>query len=368
MRHAIRAVAIAVLLSPVASQALEHAISGHVNRLVRFADDGKASDVQHLDNASSRTRIRWRGRGDIGRGMRASIYIETAVASGQSSRAPIKLDDDAPDQAFNIRHSALAFSGKWGQIRLGHTSQALDGAAHVDLSGDKLVSWSEAPVDLAGGIAWRTGDGGTIRGGNCGTTDCTVSSARNDFDGGRSDILRYDSPKLGPLAVSAAVWNDNAFDIAATVSGQIGGGELKLAGGWQKQDQRSDFNQWAASGSFLFSQGTSITMSFGGRDLKGSGDDPINYFFKVGHKWGNNSINVGGGQTQDLMTGGADAWNIGFAFVHNLPKPGVELYAGFHHHQLDLSSGAKTRLAFTGASTSTEDVNLFVVGSRIRFD
>ena len=94
MRNAIRVAVFAALVAPVASQAIEHAISGHVNRLVRFADDGKASEVQHLDNSSSQTRIRWRGTGDIGRGMRAGIYVETAVASSQSSRAPIKLAKD----------------------------------------------------------------------------------------------------------------------------------------------------------------------------------------------------------------------------------------------------------------------------------
>ena len=370
MKRKLTLAILAALAAPASAPAIEHAISGHVNRLIRFADDGKASEIQHLDNESSRSRIRWRANGDLGRGMRAGIYIETSVASSRSNKAPIKLDGDGDgtDLAFDIRHSALSFSGKWGQVRLGHTSQALDGVAEADLSGDGLVNWAESPEDLAGAIAWRTDDGGTITGGNC-SADCTVVDARRHFDGGRIDVLRYDSPKLGPVSVSASVHNDNAFDVAGFVDTQIGGGTFAARAGYWKADQRSDYNQWAASASYLFSQGTNFTASFGGRDLKDSSDDdPINYWFKLGHKWGNNAVTVGGGITQDLMIEGADGWDIQVSFVHTIPKPGVELYAGFQHHELDLSDASKNNLSFSGTSRSTEDINIFVVGSRVKFN
>ncbi len=359
---------LAALAAPASAPAIEHAISGHVNRMIRFADDGKASEIQQLDSDHSRTRIRWRGNGDIGRGMRAGIYIETAVASSRSSVAPIKLDGDGTDATFAIRHSALSFSGKWGQIRLGNTSEVLDGAAQADLSGDTLAMWSEAPEDNAGGIAWRTSDGGVITGAGCPATGCAVVDTRRDFDGDRVNLLRYDSPSLGPVSVSAAVFNDNAFDIGAELTSTLGGGKLLVRGAFSKEDQRGGYNQWATSGSYLFSQGTSFTFSLGGRDLKGSGDDPINYWFKLGHKWGNNALSIGGGQTEDLLTKGANSWDVGVGFVHTIPKPGVELYAAFHHLELDLDSTAESTLAFSGSSTSTEEINVFMVGSRIRFN
>ena len=69
MNKKLLAVAISGALTiPMAAQAIEFSTSGHVNRMVRFADDGIASDVQHVDSDSSRSRIRWKGSQDIGGG------------------------------------------------------------------------------------------------------------------------------------------------------------------------------------------------------------------------------------------------------------------------------------------------------------
>ena len=108
-------------------------------------------------------------------------------------------------------------------------------------------------------------------------------------------------------------------------------------------------------------------VSFGGRDYD-VGPDPVNYWFKVGHKWGNNAAVVGGGWTDDLFADGATGWDVGVGFIHTIPRAGVELYAGYQHQELDLDGTARGTLRFSGMSTSVEDINLGCVGSRIKFD
>lgn len=360
----------AMLATPVSVQAVDYAISGHVNRMIRYADDGEGSDIQSLDNATTQSRLRWVGSEDIGNGLKAGILIETGIASDNSDSVPLYAGDSpAFDSDFTIRHSALHFSGKeWGKVTMGHTSEVSDGAAQVDLSGDTLVNYSESAQDLGGAIAWRTGDGGRITGGSgCATGDCTIISAREDFDGGRTDVLRYDSPSLGPVTVGVAMWNDDSYDVGATLDTSLGGGHLKVRGAWAKSENTFGYNQWSSSGSYLFSQGTSVTVSLGGRDEQDPGvTDPFNFYLKLGHKWGSNVVTIGGGQTQDLLTDGADGWDIAVSFVHTL-QPGVDIYAGYQHQELDLDATARSNLTFSGTSTSIDSVDIFVVGSRIKF-
>ena len=52
MKSNLRMAILAALAFPLGAHGIEHAVSGHVNRLVRFADDGKASEFQQLEQAA----------------------------------------------------------------------------------------------------------------------------------------------------------------------------------------------------------------------------------------------------------------------------------------------------------------------------
>ncbi len=379
-RKLLTAAIASAVAAPMAANAIEHSVSGHVNRMIRFADDGKASEIQQLDNAASQTRIRWRGTGDIGRGMKAGIYIETGVSSSPSGDAPIKLngDDDEDgesfDDAFTIRHSRLDFSGKWGRLTLGHTSPAGDGIADQDLSGTGIANGYDIMGDSGGGIAWRTKGGLTTSRTlmTSGGGDVTLGDTIGTLDGGRKDILRYDSPALGPVTVAASVGNDGYFDIGVYGNTSLGGGTLAFAGGYIKEEQRSNFDGWGISAAYLFSQGTSIQGTYSERNIDSKGiepgqvlennnkrEDPTNWPIKVGHKWGNNAVAIGFGEGEDKFDDISHrAFTLGF--VHTIPKPGVELYAGYNYNEADLSSSS-----FDG---SAEDVHIFFVGSRVQFN
>jgi predicted porin len=342
MNKKILAVAIASAVAvPMAAQAVEYKISGHVNRMIRYADNGNGSDVQSVDNGASATRFRIQGSEDIGNGMKAGVYIETGVASNSSSLINIKANDaGATDTAFNIRHSALFFSGNWGKVTMGHTSDAQDGTSFADLSNTWLVN-EYSSAELAGGV-------------NFGNTSTSISSAFSSFDGGRRDVVRYDSPALGPVTVAVSVANNSRWSVGAFASTSLGGGELSANIGYTDLGGTSAArdDQFSMSASYLFSQGTSITGGYGQADLTGAGSDPDSFYVKLGHQWGSNAVSVHYGETHDLSGTGEDNTMWGLGWVYTMRKD-IEMYAGYNNFELDRAGSS--------------DVDVFVVGSRVKF-
>jgi len=231
---------------------------------VRWVDDGVASDVQHVDPSTSRSRFRFRGSEDIGNGMTAGIYVESGLASNVSSKVPLK-GGDGFDTAFDIRHSALFFAGGWGALWAGHTFTATDGAFVSSFAATGVADTITAPSVLLGAVALRTSAGGTAA--TPGGAAITGASSFGSYDGARTDTLRYDSPKLGPATIKVSVENNEQWGVGVYLDGALGGGKYQLKGGYNDRENNSGFDQWAVSGAYLFSQGTNVAFAYGERDF-----------------------------------------------------------------------------------------------------
>lgn len=319
-----------------------YTVSGSVNRMVRYADNGAGSDVQQVDNEASHTQFRFKGDEDIGNGLSVGVHVETSVSSNNASLLDMKTGDGG-DIAFDIRHSALWFAGDWGRVTLGHTSDAQDGTSFADLSNTWLVNEWSSNFDLGGVITF-------------GGTTTNLGSAYNSFDGGRRDLVRYDTPDLGPAKLRASISNDSRWSLAAVVYTPLGGGELSAAAGYTDfggdNGPAGPQDQWSSSLSYKFAQGTNVTLGYGGADGGVGAVDPDMVYAKLGHAWGNNAVSIHYGESHDLSAPGEDntTWAVGW--VHTL-RSDVELYAGYNHFELD-RAGA-------------QDVDIVVVGSRVRF-
>ena len=114
----------------------------------------------------------------------------------------------------------------------------------------------------------------------------------------------------------------------------------------------------AISLAYLFSFGTNLLVSFGGNEPTAAGSTKAKtWYVKAGHKWGNNAVSIGYGESKDVMTDYNDkGFNIGFN--HNIPKAKVDLYAGYHFNQLDTPT----------AVASVDDIQAFVIGTKLKFD
>ena len=180
--------------------------------------------------------------------------------------------------------------------------------------------------------------------------------AFNSLDGGRIDLIRYDSPALGPFKVGIYSANDEEWGATGYLNTSLAGGKLRAQLGYQDEDNRSGFSGIGGSASFLFSQGTALTFGFSNRDFVAAGrDDATILYFKLGHKWGNNAVAIDYFNGEDTSGNGHESDAYGIAFVHTIPKPGVELYASYKHYELD------------EPGVSNEDVDIGLIGARVKF-
>lgn len=330
-------------------QAFEHSTSGHVNRVVRFADDGVGSDIQQLDGGAYVTRLRWKAAGDVTPHVRARILIEAGAASNDSFTVGLK--ETGFPSGFLIRHSALGFSGRWGHLGLGHTSEAFDSVAEADLSGTWIVD--EPADDYAAFIAWRRSDGSTVDSPD--GDPLLVFDVRSDFDGNRQDVLRYDSPRIGPLQLIGNLSNDNNWSVQGNIVHDFGAVRIDARAGYRQGRQRDGFDSFTVSASLLAGNGFNLTAMYGFRGLDSPEPDPRTLFVKGGYRWGNNAASVGWSTVHDL-TAGVDSDRLTFGIVHTLPRADAELYANFQYY-----------FGLDGIA-DVEDISSFIVGTRVGFE
>jgi predicted porin len=333
----------ALLVAPV--YAVSFKISGQVNRAVEYVDNGKKSDWFHVDNDNSSTRFRFVGSEEISYGMTAGIVWESQFESNSSANIDVGQNNDGTS-AFSERIMEAYFSGNWGKATIGQGSGAADGTVEVDLSGTSVITYAGV-VDMASSVSFVDSSGTAIT---------TIGSTRNQFDGlGRVDRLRYDSPKLGPVTLSASATNGDALELAARFATEMDGiGKIAAAVGYIDGKDRSPYEQLGGSVSFLHDLGINLTLSYGVRDFDNRSRDAENYYVKLGYILGKHAISVEWGQTDDLEVVGDESSSYGAGYVFNIHN-GVELYAGYRVYDLDRSG------------VSTEDITVLMAGTRVKF-
>ena len=161
----------------MAAQAVDFAISGHVNRALFVVDSDEYTRAMVADNGGSSSRIRVIGSSEMMDGSTVGIQVEyQAVGS-----------------ALGLRHANIQYGGEFGRITIGQGSEAGDGSAYSDTTG-----------------VFGIGHG-------AGTTDYfLLGDYFGSLDGGgRENMIRYDTPAIGPLSAAVSVANNDR------ISGQI---------------------------------------------------------------------------------------------------------------------------------------------------
>ena len=432
-----KALAVAIsgaVAAPMAAQAIDVNVSGQVNRAIMWADDGKQNDVFFVDNTASNSRFRLTGSQDIGRGMMAGFKLEFSAGTNQNYSQTIKQSGDknlvggatSRGSGFNQaiigrRVNELWFSGNFGKVSLGAGPGASDGSAEADLSNTWLASesvWSTwggqltfrtngavcqagttrapSPPNTPPGVATVTTPVNRVNAGTACRSGIAMNSVHSNFDGtSRYNRLRYDTPSWNGLSAAFSVGTNQLWEASAHWDASFAGGDLSASFGYTngRGDER---RQYTGSASYLFSQGTSITVSVGNREFRKSCSastaalggpkqfctaagvnqkDARNYYVKLGHQWGNNAISVDYGQTDNLLTDGSSVQRIGFGYVYTIPKPNIELYASYGNVNLQnlsneyrTSTGIISGNGLTSGGGDFERINTVGIGSRIKFD
>ena len=349
-RKLIAAAVSSALALPMAAQAVEFSVSGQVNRAI-ISVDGGANDgaLQHVDANSSNSRFRFTGSEELESGMTVGVQLELAALNGA-------------DTGPTIRHGNAYLSTVGGKLTLGQGSTAADGMAHADLGGP---SW------LGGVSNW------------CSYHGFAASPACHSNDGGRSPVLRYDTPAVGPASIAVSTGDNDYWDAKISMAGSMGdaGYDLRL-GHIGEHDavteashatmSRADLTGdetgviheiggglvdvytpaattaagdiTTASAAVAFGQGTSVQGAWSRDRTK-----DIEYqYVKVDHSYGDGSVGVYYKRGEQAGTDGS-LWGVGIG--HDLGS-GATAYAGYRQISAD----------------GKEDIDLGIAGMLVTFN
>ncbi len=340
------------------AQALDVKVSGQVNQMAMWADDGDLDNFFITDNSNSSTRFRLTGEEAMG-AVKVGFQIEMEALRSPSNGLTMATENDGAS-TFNLndRWLNVYFDTQFGKLEIGKGDSAANTTAEVDLSGTNVINYSDINA-TAGAFVWKNSDGTDFRGGD------DVNNTRDNLDGAlsRTERIRYNTPSFAGLTLAGSVANGEAWDTSLSYAAEIYG-KLAAAIGYTDTRKRDgatagvdlNYTQLSGSVSWLAPFGLNITAAYGERYLDiDNREDPINYYFKVGYKKAIHAVSVEYGLTEDLDTNGDKSSHYGVAYVINPWKP-VELYASYRIYSLDVDT-----------VDDPEDIQQAMVGTRVKF-
>ncbi len=379
-------------------------LSGQVNRVSFFADDGTASEFFHSDNENSSTRWRLVGSARVTDDWTVGTLIEQDIGqTNNSSSVRIQQDTSASDDSFDNRHLTFWLDSKrFGRLWLGKGDPASNNITQFDLSGTSVIEYSGLE-DIGGNLRFRAedtdfatklvdsktqfesdgvtpiknkvddlGENPIVSGGS----DATGDGVYSQFDGlSRRNRIQYDTPTIMGFKAGFSHIQGDAWDATLRYTAnykQIG---LKVAAGigyWDYGSRNSFLDSgYGGSASFLHKSGANLTFSAGTVDRESgekskSGfsdvDDPVGYFIKPGWQlnltpFGKTAVSFHYGRTDDMQEQGDEFESWGFAIVQHVDRAALELFAFFRQYSLDRD----------GEEEDFEDINIAGIGGRVKF-
>jgi hypothetical protein len=333
-------------------------ISGHVNRVITYADNGFTSGITHNTNAFSQSRVRWIGNGKINDDLSVQTYIEMGNNTSMSNSGGQGTDDrgDVNGNALTDRFIEIRLTSKsLGKLYIGQGSTATDGTSEVDLSGTGIISLN--------GLGELVGGSEPIRNSTTGAIVTTVANVFNNFDGdSRLNRLRYDTPTFAGFGLAASHGNGDRSAIALRYGGDIGGVKVKAAVGYTGQGLNSGTHdeRYNGSASILFPFGLSLTGGAAHRAARATSVDGDWWYGKIGYKFkgfelGETRLYADYSRNDDIQADNDEATYIGVGVVQIVEPLGAEVYLNYRNFDLDRPG------------TATDDVDTVSVGMRVSF-
>jgi len=303
-------------------------ISGQVNRMVLYADDGNQSRFFHADNDKSSTRIRFQGKRKMDEEWSAGTNIEVQFESNASGDVTIDQNTSVIDNnSFTERKlEVYVASDRLGKLWLGQGDTASNGTAEVDLSGTTVISSSDI-VTIANEVDFvLSGTAGTSSGDDPG-------DLYSNNDGlSRDDRIRYDTPSFAGFKLSTSWVDGDEWDIAARYGRDYDGFNVALGASYWDSSPTNGLTGLSMSGSVKADFGTSLTGTWSQADSDAVGRDTETFWFaKLGHQWspfdiGSTAVSASYANTDDQEANGKGGDYMDIAFVQKINSLGTELY------------------------------------------
>jgi len=392
---------------------------GQVNQAVMFWDDEFESNTYVVNNKTSTSHFGFVGSAQINSEWSAGyrLEIETAAANsdfvdqgfvpGPTSFTGV--GDEGRTGTF-IRHANWYLDNKrLGRISIGQQSNSVDNIAEMDLSRTSVISLSSVET-WNEGFFLRDADTGqaVLFPGVLAISGAGVSVMgdlwRGNLDGGRANVIRYDSPVIQGFIFSASAGEDDDWDVALRYAGKVR--DFSFRGGIGYHEGKTvdtdniialvgganalpDHSELVGSFSVLHNpSGLYLTMAGGGRDWT---ETPVAGVEILGEKYlytkagilrrwlpiGDTSIygeyyriwdvglEFGIASVDPRFNEEAEAF--GFGVVQHIDAAAMEMYFSYRHYTAD----DITDFSLTPDTVVLTDhdirMNMFMAGARIKF-
>jgi outer membrane murein-binding lipoprotein Lpp len=331
-------------------------ISGQVNRMVMYADDGNEARWFHADNDESSTRLRFIGASKLDEEWSAGTNIEVQFESNPSNTVTINQNTAGGTNSFTERKLEIYFaSTRLGKLSLGQGESASDGATETDLSKTGVIASSSSSA-IGGGLQFhRSGTRGTGSG-------TTVGQVFNGLSGlGKDDRIRYDSPSFAGAKLSTSWVDGDEYDVALRYGREFDDTEVALSLAYWDASPTSQKDGFGGSLSFKLPSGTSLTGAYGEEDLEAVGRKDQNFWYaKLGQDFaltplGATAVSLDYMASDDQNANGNEASGYGLAAVQFIDKIGTEIYGTVRWFDVDLPAIA------------TDGITVGGIGARVKF-
>ena len=327
------------------------AVSGQVNRLLNLADDGKSTKAYFVDNNVSVSRLRFTATGQVTDDLTVGTNVELAISPNNSADVSQTNEDGSQKDEFR-KVEALFKSKTWGEVGFGKGDPATKDIARLDLSGTDVLAYASTG-DPAGGLLFRTKDGEDL-------TTTNINSVFTDFDAGRTNRIRYDTPKFHGAFASGSYGADQKWGVAARWAG-TGRGLQATAGAGIQDPSKSGVDVVYAGSASVLHEGTGLSLTYAtALQEQDEGTGQLQYV-KAG--WQHDFLSIGRtafsidfGLDKDAPGDGDDGRTIGLVALQNLADYGTELFAGFRSYDFDDGDGPNTSTIYVGTA-----------GTRVKF-
>lgn len=333
---------------------------GQVNRAIMSVDDGEESEVYHVDNDNSSTRIGLKGSVQATEDLSAGFKFETEFESNSSNS--VSQDTESVSPSFKERHMDVYLkSNQFGKLSIGQGDTASNGTSEIDLSGTTVIGFSDQPK-LGGAIKFYDADTESYS-----STD--IGDVFANIDGlSRKDRLRYDTPSWKGFSVAVSTVEKNGHDGAIRYNGKIGPAKLAAGVAFAKPGANNGDADYQVNGSasVLFDNGFNLTFAAGKQDLEELVDpatnqkDPVFCYGKVGYiaeifDIGSTAFAIDYSRGRHIDQADDTAKTVGVMAVQKLSQLNTEFFASYRQFSLDRDL------------TDMEDIDVVMGGARIKF-
>ena len=327
-------------------------LSGQINRALNVVADGAETNLYHVDNNVSNSRLRLLGSAELNSDITLNTRLELAFAADESSKVSQK--EPAPGNYFNTRWVDVSLaSRRYGKLSMGKGNTASYFTASSDLSKTDIVLYSSV-ADIAGGILFRKKNGQL--------SDRSLADVFTDYDGlNAKSRLRYDTPEWHGIKVAGSLVSNRRSDIGIYWEGD--GYGLQTTAGFGIANPQLDDSGLQYDGSLALlhtASGLNVTLS-GGMLEKTSDKNAFSFYGKLG--WlaqltslGSTAFGMDLSRSDNSFAPGDRGTSVGAAVVQDFKKVAAEVYLQYRVYSLKMGDG-----------TPVYDINVGTLGVRVKF-